>query len=57
MHGDRAKEAKRHGGTTNGLFAHADKCEFHTTSCKYLGYMLSPAVSVTDGTGPLTLAQ
>ena len=27
---------------TNGLFAHADKCEFHVTSCKYLGYMLSP---------------
>ena len=27
---------------TNGLFAHADKCEFHITSCQYLGYMLSP---------------
>src|SRR5882672_5392380 len=27
---------------TNGLFAHADKYEFHVTSCKYLGYMLSP---------------
>src|SRR5882724_8011042 len=27
---------------TNGLFAHADKCEFHITSCEYLGYMLSP---------------
>jgi len=27
---------------TNGLFAHADKCEFHITSCKYLRYMLSP---------------
>src|SRR6266481_723630 len=27
---------------TNGLFAHADKCKFHITSCKYLGYMLSP---------------
>src|SRR5882724_6670902 len=26
----------------NGLFACADKCEFHITSCKYLGYMLSP---------------
>src|SRR5882672_1873481 len=26
----------------NGLFAHADKCEFHITSCKYLRYMLSP---------------
>ena len=26
----------------NGLFAHADKCEFHITSCEYLGYMLSP---------------
>jgi len=26
----------------NGLFAHADKCEFHVTSCEYLGYMLSP---------------
>ena len=26
----------------NGLFAHADKCEFHVTSCKYLRYMLSP---------------
>src|SRR5712664_877707 len=26
----------------NRLFAHADKCEFHVTSCKYLGYMLSP---------------
>ena len=30
-------------------FAHADKCEFHITSCEYLGYMLSP-----DG---LTIAQ
>src|SRR5467141_3958515 len=27
---------------TNGLFSHADKCEFHITSCEYLGYMLSP---------------
>ena len=27
---------------TNGLFAHADKCEFHVTSCEYLVYMLSP---------------
>ena len=27
---------------TNGLFACADKCEFHVTSCKYLRYMLSP---------------
>src|SRR5882724_7103781 len=27
---------------TNRLFACADKCEFHATSCKYLGYMLSP---------------
>src|SRR5882672_10365629 len=26
----------------NGPFAHADKCKFHITSCKYLGYMLSP---------------
>src|SRR5882724_682037 len=26
----------------NGLFACADKYEFHVTSCKYLGYMLSP---------------
>src|SRR5882672_5605167 len=26
----------------NGLFAHAEKCEFHITSCKYLRYMLSP---------------
>src|SRR6266481_2277902 len=26
----------------NGLSAHADKCEFHITSCEYLGYMLSP---------------
>src|SRR5882724_9088500 len=26
----------------NGLFACADKCEFHVTSCKYLRYMLSP---------------
>ena len=34
---------------TNGLFAHADNCEFHVTSCEYLGYMLSP-----DG---LTMAQ
>ena len=25
----------------NGLFARADKCEFHVTSCEYLGYMLS----------------
>ena len=27
---------------TNRLFAHADKCEFHVTSCEYLRYMLSP---------------
>src|SRR5882724_6858175 len=27
---------------TNGLFAHADKCEFHITSCEYPRYMLSP---------------
>jgi len=27
---------------TNGLFAYADKCKFHVTSCKYLRYMLSP---------------
>src|SRR5882724_4149149 len=26
----------------NGLFAHADKCKFHATSCKHLRYMLSP---------------
>src|SRR5882724_9987151 len=26
----------------NGLFACVDKCEFHVTSCEYLGYMLSP---------------
>src|SRR5882724_10094020 len=26
----------------NGLVAHADKCEFHVTSCEYLRYMLSP---------------
>src|SRR5882724_5396148 len=26
----------------NGLFAHADKCEFHITSCEYFRYMLSP---------------
>src|SRR5882724_749745 len=26
----------------NGLFAHADKCQFHITSCEYLIYMLSP---------------
>jgi len=27
---------------TNGLFACADKCKFHITSCEYLRYMLSP---------------
>src|SRR5882724_7895718 len=26
----------------NRLFAHADKCQFHVTSCEYLRYMLSP---------------
>ena len=26
----------------NSLFAHADKCEFLISSCKYLGYMLAP---------------
>src|SRR5882724_11978678 len=26
----------------NGIFSCADKCKFHITSCKYLGYMLSP---------------
>ena len=25
----------------NRLFVRADKCEFHVTSCEYLGYMLS----------------
>jgi hypothetical protein len=27
---------------TNGLFARTDKCEFHSDSVKYLGYILSP---------------
>src|SRR5882724_9518591 len=27
---------------TNGIFAQADKCKFHVTSCEYPGYMLSP---------------
>src|SRR6266481_4979322 len=27
----------------NELYAQADKCKFHTTSCEYLGYMLSPS--------------
>src|SRR6266481_7148330 len=27
---------------TNSLFACADKCKFHVTSCEYLRYMLSP---------------
>src|SRR6266481_219000 len=27
----------------NELYARADKCEFHMTSCEYLGYMLSPS--------------
>src|SRR6266481_4648374 len=26
----------------NCLYAQADKCEFYTSSCEYLGYMLSP---------------
>src|SRR5882724_4091322 len=26
----------------NRLFVRANKCEFHVTSCEYLGYMLSP---------------
>src|SRR5882724_439977 len=26
----------------NRIFACADKCKFHATSCEYLGYMLSP---------------
>src|SRR6266481_9582544 len=26
----------------NCLYAWADKCKFHTNSCEYLGYMLSP---------------
>ena len=26
----------------NSLFAHADKCKFHITTCEYLRYMLSP---------------
>jgi hypothetical protein len=26
----------------NGLYAHADKCEFHSESVEYLGYILSP---------------
>jgi len=28
--------------TLKGLFAHANKCGFHVTSCEYLRYMLSP---------------
>ena len=33
----------------NHLFAQADKCEFHTNSVEYLGYMLSPAgLSMAD---------
>src|SRR5882672_4840977 len=27
---------------TNRIFAHADKCKFHVTSCEHLRYMLSP---------------
>ena len=55
VYSDNPMEHKRHVWEvlwrlcTNGLFAHADKCEFHITSCKYLRYMLSP-----DG---LTMAQ
>jgi hypothetical protein len=26
----------------NGLYVHADKCEFHSKSVEYLGYILSP---------------
>ena len=26
----------------NGLFASTEKCEFHTTSMEYLGFILSP---------------
>ena len=33
----------------HGLFAKAEKCEFHSTSVEYLGYVLSP--------GGLTMAQ
>jgi len=35
-------EFELNGNRANGLFARADKCEFHVTSCKYLRYMLSP---------------
>ena len=27
----------------HGLYAKAEKCEFHTNTTEYLGYMLSPA--------------
>ena len=55
VYSDNLAEHKRHVREvlqrlcTNGLFARAGKCEFHVTSCEYLGYMLSP-----DG---LTMAQ
>src|SRR6266481_4424335 len=43
---------------TNGLFAHADKCEFHVTSCKYLGYMLSPeGLTVTMASNKVQIIQ
>ena len=48
VYSDNLSEHKRHVQEVlrrlraNGLFARADKCEFHITSCKYLGYMLSP---------------
>src|SRR5882724_6223859 len=38
---------------TNRLFSHADKCEFHITSCEYLGYMLSPEVVTSECTALL----
>ena len=48
VYSDNLAEHKRHVWEVlrrlraNGLFAHADKCEFHITSCEYLGYILFP---------------
>src|SRR5882724_272309 len=40
----------------NELFAHANKCKFHITSCEYFGYMLSPE-SLTMATYKVQIIQ
>jgi len=39
----------------NGLYANADKCEFHKTTVEYLGYILTPDGLLMDKTKVQTI--